>query len=66
MNLVDEDKARPLVCPDDQQELVSMIDSKNPANEDPVFWCPVCDSRYDLGINTWDQILAIVKEHHDI
>jgi hypothetical protein len=64
--LVDEDKARPLVCPDDQQELVATIDTVNDDNEDPVMWCVLCDSKYDFGTDTWDQIRAVVSEHYDI
>lgn len=63
--LVDDDKAKPLVCPDDQQELVSMIDADG-NTDDPVMWCPLCDTKYRFGLDTWNQIEAVVKEHYDI
>lgn len=65
-NLVDDDKARPIVCPDDQQLLIPVIDTVRDDNDDPVLWCPACNARHRPGIDVWDQIEAVVKEHHDI
>lgn len=52
-----------IVCPDDKTTLISLIDTVNTDNEDPVMWCPYCNSRYHLGLNAWDQISAAVEEH---
>lgn len=67
-NLVDDDKARPLVCrhcSDPQSELIPMIDAEKNTDE-PVMWCPRCDTRFHFGTDTWGQIESIVMEHHDI
>ena len=61
--VVEAGLAEPVVCPDDGQTLISMIDTVDPKNEDPVMWCPACDSRYHLGIGAWDQIDASVRDH---
>lgn len=60
--IVEANLAEPVACPDDGQTLVSLIDTVDDTNEDPVMWCPVCDSRYHLGIDAWDQIEATVRD----
>lgn len=65
-NLSDDGKAAPIVCPDCSGPLIPMIDTVDNSNDDPVLWCPSCDSRTRPGIAFWDQVRAVVKEHHDI
>jgi hypothetical protein len=65
-NLAEDGKASPLKCPDCDGPLISMIDSVDTKNEDPVLWCPSCDHRSKPGLDFWDQVTAVVKEHHDI
>lgn len=64
-NLVEDGKANALRCDDDNQLLIPMIDADEDS-DDPVLWCPSCDTIRRPGINVWDQISAVVKEHHDI
>lgn len=64
-NLVEEGKAAPLLCPDDNIQLISMIDADTDS-EDPVMWCTACDTKFRFGLDTWKQIEAVVKEHYDI
>lgn len=65
-NIVDDGNARPLRCPDDDAVLVSTMDIHDRSNPDPVLWCGACDKRIRPGLDVWDQITAVVKEHYDI
>lgn len=63
-NLVDEEKANALTCPDDKIELIPMIDTDTDG-DDPVMWCSACDTKYRFGQETWKQIESVVWEYYD-
>lgn len=65
-HIVDDGNALPLFCPDEGGVLISLLDTEDDTNEDPVLWCPACDKKIRPGLEFWDQITAVVKEHYDI
>lgn len=50
--------APPILCPDCQYELVSVVST----NTEPVLRCMSCRVIYTLGADTWDQILDNIHE----
>jgi len=58
-NLAEEGKVRFLSCPDCNENLISRIDE----DEEPMFWCPICDTTIRPGLDMYDQIRAVVNEH---
>jgi hypothetical protein len=51
--------AKHLTCPnDDDGQLVSRMGD----NDDPVYWCPVCDTVLTPGLDMIGQIRAVVSE----
>ncbi|QIN94005.1 hypothetical protein PP459_gp009 [Streptomyces phage Wakanda] len=58
-HLAEEGKVKFLACPDCGEKLVSRIGD----NDDPVFWCPRCDTMIKPGLDMRDQIRAVVREH---
>lgn len=57
--LVAEDKAKPLLCPNCEFEYVSSIGT----DDEPVFECYTCGTKTILGTRSWSTIEAIVQEH---
>lgn len=64
--LSDEGKVGRVECPDCFGPVASMIDAVDTTNEDPILWCPACDSRSKPGIAFWDQIEAAVRDHYEL
>lgn len=60
-NLVDDGKAEPLRCPDENGLLIPMIDSEG-LIDDPVLWCHTGNTIMKPGIDFWDQIGAVVRD----
>lgn len=58
--LAQEGKVKFLSCPNDDSVLISRIGD----NDEPVFWCPECDTLIKPGMDLRDQILAVVREHN--
>jgi hypothetical protein len=56
--LADMGLTKHLTCPDDDAKLVSRIGD----DDDPVYWCPVCDTVITPGLDLRDQIRAVVME----
>lgn len=57
--LADYGLVKHLTCPnDDDGQLMSRIGD----NDDPVFWCPVCDTVITPGLDMISQIRAVVSE----
>jgi len=59
-DLAHEGRVKFLSCPDCSTNLVSQMDN----NADPVLWCCVCDVIIRPGLDLYDQIRAVVREHH--
>lgn len=59
-NLVNEGKAREILCPEDGAGLISRIHGKD---DDPHFWCPACEAFTKPGLNVYSQMQAVVSEH---
>lgn len=57
--LVRQGRTAPLLCPDDNTVYGYYLAE----NDDPALWCPSCNSRVTMGINLWDQINAVLREH---
>ncbi len=56
--LADAGLVKHLTCPSDDGQLMSRIGD----NDDPVYWCPVCDTVITPGLDMRDQIRAVVSE----
>jgi hypothetical protein len=57
--LVREEKVKPITCKDCEGELTTM----RGRNDEPVFYCGVCDLTYTPGADLMGQIRAVVYEH---
>lgn len=57
--LVEEGKAKPLICPDDTATLISRIGP----DDEPVLWCHACLSSIRPGAYILQQVRAVVSEH---
>lgn len=64
--LAEEGKVGRVECPDCFGPVVSMIDAVDTNNDDPVLWCPSCDSRSKPGIAFWDQVEATVRDYYEL
>jgi hypothetical protein len=58
-NLAEDGKVKFLQCPDCSSTLVTQPGP----NEEPQLWCYTCDSAIKPGLDVYDQIRAVVKEH---
>lgn len=58
--LAENGKVKFLQCPDCSATLVTMGDEDN----NPVLWCSHCDSTIRPGLDLYDQIRAVVREHN--
>jgi RNase P subunit RPR2 len=58
--LVKANKAKPLLCPNCNSELVTQPDK----NAEPMLWCMECNNRLIPGLDLYDQIRAVVSEHY--
>ena len=58
--LVNDGVTAPLVCPDCNTRLISMIG----ANDDPVLWCVVDNTRMTPGVSFWQDIRAVISEFY--
>ena len=61
VNLADEGKAKPLVCPEDDYKYVVEYEA---GNDIPVLHCYMCDGKVYPGLGLLSNIRAIVKEHY--
>ena len=59
-HLVEQGKAKPLLCPDCDTELITQPDD----NADPILWCHQCDHVIKPGLDVYHQIRAVVNEHY--
>jgi len=58
--LAQDGKAKPLTCPDCDNQLFTQADENN----DPILWCIACDTKILPGLDMYDQIKAVVREHY--
>ncbi|AXG66137.1 hypothetical protein SEA_ANNADREAMY_13 [Streptomyces phage Annadreamy] len=59
-HLADSGKVKHLQCPDCTGHLITRLGTE----DEPVLWCPSCDTRIQPGLDLYDQIRAVVKEHN--
>lgn len=58
--LSEEGKVKHLSCPDCNNKLTTVLGT----GDEPVLWCAVCDTLIKPGLDVYDQIRAVVKEHN--
>ncbi|XAO35212.1 hypothetical protein SEA_FRANCOB_12 [Streptomyces phage Francob] len=58
--LADKGKAKHLVCPDCNNKLTTVLGT----DDEPRLWCVQCDTIIKPGLDVYDQIRAVVKEHN--
>ena len=58
--LQDAGRLSPILCPDDQVELLPVINKKNA--DLPSLKCLVCGTVFKPGLDVWDQIISNVRE----
>lgn len=54
--------ALPVRCPEDDTEMVPVVDK----NTEPAFKCLYCRTVFGIGMNTYDQIIAVVRDAVDM
>lgn len=53
-------KVKPLTCPDCDNDLITVLSD----NDEPALWCFFCDTLIRPGLDVYDQIRAVVREHN--
>lgn len=59
-HLVEDGKALPLLCPDDETPLVTRIGH----DDEPVLWCYDCLATIKPGLDLVQRVRAVVTEHY--
>lgn len=59
-HLASEGKVKPLSCPNCDTKLATVLGD----NDEPALWCRICDTLIKPGLDVYDQIRAVVKEHN--
>lgn len=58
--LVEDGKAKPLICPDDDSILVTRIGH----DDEPMLWCYECLATIRPGLDLVQRVRAVVTEHY--
>jgi hypothetical protein len=60
--LAEDGHVSPIMCPRRDAAMVTLIDTAVDI-DNPVYWCPACDTYMRPGVDLWDQIEAAVNDH---
>ena len=58
--LAEEGKVKLIQCPDCQGNLTTRLGE----DDNPLLWCSKCDVKIRPGLDIYDQIKAVVREHN--
>lgn len=58
--LVEDDKAKPILCPDCETTLITRIG----LDDEPVLWCYDCLATIRPGLDLLQRVRAVVTEHY--